>query len=38
MDWKLCYAKNSVAKNVENTDYEKYKKAISACGFDEFAV
>ena len=30
--------KNHYTLNVENTDYEKYKKAISSCGFDEFGI
>ena len=40
IEWKMdgkTY-KNHYTLNVENTDYDKYKKAISACGFDEFAV
>lgn len=30
--------KNHYTLNIENTNYDKYLKAISACGFDEFAV
>lgn len=30
--------KNHYTLNVKNTDYDKYLKAISACGFDEFSV